>query len=95
MIALPGILFKSFFDYVRLGGINENRSWNPRRDLFKDGADVALFILADDRAAQVEHVRTVIRKLFGQGKNVVIFLGANQVAEMFDAGGSVHFLSDD
>ena len=83
------------FDHVGLGAVDQYRRGHAGRDFFQYGGNVTLLVFAHNGAAQVEHVRTLVRQFFRQRQNVVILLGLHQLAEMIDPRRGVHLFRDD
>ena len=90
----PGNPLQRLFHHVSLCRIHQNRRRNPRRNPFQNRRDVSLLILANNRAAQIQHVRTFVHQLLGQCQNVVIFFPLHQLPEMLNPSSRVHFLGD-
>src|SRR5215469_9615253 len=57
---LAGNALERFFHHVGFGGIHQDRCGNTGCNFLQNGSHVALLILTDYGAAQVEHVRAVI-----------------------------------
>ena len=92
---LAGNALERLLDDVGLGRIHQDGCSNTRGDLFQNRIHVTHFVLADDGAAQVEHLRALGHQPLGQRENAVVVLGAHHVAEVLQARGGVHLLGDD
>ncbi len=86
---------QALFDDVRFRRIQQYRRGHARRDPFQHVADVDLFVLTHDRAAQVEHVRAFVDQLFGHRQDRVVIPFLYQVAELHLARRRVHLFRDD
>ena len=62
---LAGNALQRLLHDIGFGGVNRDRRRHTGSDLLQNVADVALLVLANDGAAQVEHVRAFIHQLLG------------------------------
>ena len=87
--------FERLFHHVGFGTIDQHRRRDASRDLFQNGCDVALLVLAHNGAAQVEHVRAFVDQLLRQREYVVVFLVPDEIAEVLDPRRRIQFLGHD